>query len=336
MVADLKAFEVSDDFVRGTLFLFAATLMRGPSAEACHSWQQWLFDHNVEEVAEDLLGRMYDSPIQRAIEEFVFKLGVDLPVREMRINGLVKPMYLLQPSNHDLLPDFSSSLYNLASISKLYFAFTEELGRCLAKSEFDFEESYVFGFCFFGMWFQMDSRATETIIAAIEYVSPPVLRFFFELPKSAKGYERGWLPTQIALAGQFHGFSESFIQLAWPYQFRVFYSGGVPIADVEKLTPLGFLDHCYAMSRSFYGEQPDFSLIVGPQIDPEKFPVWTGTKAEYPAMSEYMLSVWGYNPSQEDLPVIELKQINACIVFSQFCSMWKRARIGSVASSKNH
>jgi hypothetical protein len=28
----------------------------------------------------------------------------------------------------------------LASISKLYFGFTEELGRCLEKSKFDYEE----------------------------------------------------------------------------------------------------------------------------------------------------------------------------------------------------
>jgi hypothetical protein len=149
MVADLKAFEVSDDFVRGALFLFAATLLRGPSAQACHSWQQWLFEHDVDEVAEDLLGRMYDYPIQRAIEEFIFKLGVELPLREMRVDGLLKPMYLLEPSNHNLLPDLSPSLDNLASISKLYFGFTEELGRCLEKSKFDCEESYIFGFCFF-------------------------------------------------------------------------------------------------------------------------------------------------------------------------------------------
>jgi hypothetical protein len=161
MVADLKAFEVSDDFVRGALFLFAATLMRGPSAQACHSWQQWLFEHDVDEVAEDLLGRMHDYPIQRAIEEFMFKVGVELPLREMHVNGLVKPMYLLQPSNHSLLPGFSPSLDNLASISKLYFGFTEELGRCLARSKFDFEECYIFGFCFFGMWWRMDIKATK-------------------------------------------------------------------------------------------------------------------------------------------------------------------------------
>ena len=70
MIADLKAFEVSDDFVRGALFLFAATLMQGPTAQACHSWAQWLFEHDVNEVAEELLGKMYEHPIQRVIEEF--------------------------------------------------------------------------------------------------------------------------------------------------------------------------------------------------------------------------------------------------------------------------
>ena len=64
MIADLKAMEVSDDFVRGALFLFAATLMWGPSAQACHSWEQWLFEHAVDEVADDLLGRMDDVPLR--------------------------------------------------------------------------------------------------------------------------------------------------------------------------------------------------------------------------------------------------------------------------------
>jgi hypothetical protein len=180
-------------------------------------------------------------------------------------------------------------------------------------------------------------QGNQAIIMVINHLAPPVLKFFFGLPKDSGGYQSGWLPTQIALVGLFSGLNETFTHLAWPYQSRVFFrNGGVPITGVEKLTPPEFVDHCYAVSRSFLEERPDFSQIVEPQIDPEKFPVWTGTKAEYPAMSEYMYSRWGYTPSQRDLPLIELKQINACIVFSQFCSMWKLARVGPVAVSKNH
>jgi hypothetical protein len=180
----------------------------------------------------------------------------------------------------------------------------------------------------------MDIKATEAIIMVIDHWAPPVLKFFFDLPKYSGGYQPGWLPTQIALVGLFAGLSETFTRLAWPYQSRLFFRKGVPIIGVEKLTPPEFVDHCYAVSRRFLEERPDFSQIVEPQIDPEKFPVWTGTKAECPAMFEYMYSRWGYSPSQQDLPLIELKQVNACTVISQFCSMWKLARIGPVAASK--
>jgi hypothetical protein len=327
MCADLKAHEVSDDFVRGALFLFAATLMRGPSIPKCHAWQQWLFAHDVHAVAQDLLGRMTERPITRAIEEFLFKLGVELPVRDMQAGGRVRPVRLLKPADHRLLPVYSSEFPDLASLSTLYFAMTEAIGRALARSEYTAAECYLFGFALFGMWWRMDAGATDAIIERLDRAAPPVLKFFFGLPKYEADYQAGWLPTQMALAGLLQGLNESFTQGVWPWQSRLFYNkAGQPIAGVEQLDPAAFFDHCYAAGGSFLEERrPDFSRILEPQIDLRRFPFWTGTKAERAAMADCMRTRWGYSPSQPGLNVIEQKQVNACTIMLQFCSMWKRA-----------
>jgi hypothetical protein len=72
-------------------------------------------------------------------------------------------MYLLQPTNHNPLPD-SPSFENMASVSKLYFGFTEQLSRCIEKSKFDYEECYIFGFCFFacgGGWISRQPKQSS-------------------------------------------------------------------------------------------------------------------------------------------------------------------------------
>lgn len=327
LLADLRAHEVSDDFVRGTLFLFAATLMRGPSLLKCHVWQQWLFEHDINAVAQGLLGRMTERPITRAIGEFLFKLGVELPARDMRAGGQARPMRLLKPADHQLLPVYSAEFSDLASLSTLYFAMTEAIGRALARSEYSKEECYLFGFALFGMWWRMDAEATDAIIARLESAAPPVLKFFFGLPKYEDGYQAGWLPTQMALVGLLEGLNASFTQSVWPYQSRLFYNkAGQAIAGVEALTPAAFFDHCYAAGGSFLEQRrPDFSRILEPQIDLRTFPFWTGTKTERAAMADTMRARWGYSLTQPGLSVIEQKQVNACTILLQFCSMWKRA-----------
>ena len=88
VIAGLKSFGVSDNFIRGSLFLFAATAMRTSETitpKDSYTSQQWLFPHNINEVADEILGRMDDGRIQLPFEEFIHKLGIKVLVEKFAL-----------------------------------------------------------------------------------------------------------------------------------------------------------------------------------------------------------------------------------------------------------
>jgi hypothetical protein len=140
------------------------TPQQSPSA------QQWLFEHNINAVSDEILSGMYNGRIQSASEELIVRLGIEIPFRDIRVQEAV--LHLCEPSNHQLLPDVSLSSGEMRAISKLYFGFADEIGRCLELSNYGYEESYLSGLCFFGRRSYVDRRATDAIIAVLGGLLP--------------------------------------------------------------------------------------------------------------------------------------------------------------------
>ena len=327
MIADLKCFDVSDNFIRGTLFAFAAALMLGES----RSDLNWLIEHEMtQEFGDDLLGRMHKRQIQAAVNEFVYKLDNRDVLNSYLEDDLFGELHELPL--HRCLPEVSfSGRGELGPYSKLYFALIEEIGRCLALSDFGYEQSYLSGQYFCRLWFDLRGKGLSThlrIIVDLFARAPPALVYFWQLPKSADYAPGRYLPSQTALQGIFGAWDESFKKILWAYQSWMFFRKGVPIPGVENLTPVEFYDHCYANNNLFYEPHGrELALLVEPTIELDLVPAWTGTNKEKAALFEYMFSRWGYNPAQQVLPMIERKQVNACTIFSLFCSMWKAAKL---------
>ena len=146
------------------------------------------------------------------------------------------------------------------------------------------------------------------------------------LPNASDIDASEWLPMQMALQGLLAGSDTRFIELAWPYQSWVFFADGVPVPGVEELPPNEFFDHCYTISKLFHEEYPQhLATVIAPNID--DVPVWTGISTEKNQLFALINSRYGYNPLQQSLPIIEQKQVNACIIYVLFCSMCKAARL---------
>lgn len=329
LIQALLSFRVSEKFVQGTLFMLAGVLMRTDSTTPTQQAQkalQWLFPHDIDNVADDIMGRMYDLQITQVFEEFFYRLDIDIPVREIRYKNAVT--YLIEPNNHDLLPTIDLAAGDLSEVSNLYFAAAEQIGRRLSPSEYSHAEAYLAGICFFSGWASVDNKATVSILHSLAAIAPPVLKFFFALPSIPGAQPSGWLPTQIALWGIVSGLDETFMKVAWPYQSRVLFRDGHPIPGVEEITPSAFFSHCFEISHQFFDRnQSQIRNIARLGVGPDDVPAWSGSGMERPELFRVIENRWGYDPLDEALSEIELKQVNACIIFVLFCSLCRAASL---------
>jgi hypothetical protein len=331
LIMALRPFQLSENFLHGTLFLLGAVLMRtssGTTPQQAQQALQWALPHDINEVSDDILGRMYDGQITSVIEEFIYRTKIQIPMREIRVKDVV--MYLIEPKNHGLLPDvdLTDVAHELREVSKLYYAMTEEIGRHLGASDYTYEEAYFAGICFFSSWAHIDMKAVAVVLQILFGSAPPVLQFVFSLPSIPGAQPTGWLPTQIALWGFVAGLDESFMAVAWPYQSWLLFRNQQPIRGVEEMPPSVFLDHCYEFTRPFSAKfTAQVREISHLGIGPDNVPAWTGSGSEKGALAECVTSISGYSIDDKLLPKIERKQVNACIIFVLFCSLCRAASL---------
>jgi hypothetical protein len=331
LIKAMRPFHVSKNFLNGTLFLLGAVLMRTSSVTSPQQAQQatqWILPHDINEVSDDILGRMYDGQITEVIEEFLYRTEIEIPMREIRIKDVV--MYLIEPRSHGRLPevDLTDVAHELREVSKLYYAMTEEIGCHLEASDYTYEEAYFAGICFFSSWAHIDTKAVAAILQVLFGCAPPVLSFVFALPSIPSAQPSGWLPTQIALWGFVDGLDERFMQVAWPYQSWMLYRDQQPIQGVEEMPPGLFFDHCYKASHPFFTQHvSQIREVSHLGIGPDNVPAWTGSGSERDALVESVKSISGYVLGDEALPEIERKQVNACVVFILFCSLCRAASL---------
>jgi hypothetical protein len=322
-----KQMEVSDSFIKGTLFVLGGVLMRTNDVRTpaiVESSLQWLVPHDIDEVKDDILGRMYEHPIKSVIEELFFKVDLSIPVRDIELNELVLHSY--EVSNHGLLPQIDISSGEMGAVTTIYHAALEKIGQALEKSDYSFEESYLAGICYFSMNSYIDQKAVGFIIHVLSDLAPPVIKYVFALPTMSNA-DPNTLPTQTALWGLITGLDDKFISIFWPFQSWVLFFEGNPIPDVEGLEPIDFMSHCYGVAAKFmWNNEPAIRSIAELSVGPSDIPPFTGSGEELNSVCDVIEKIWGYDPAKNDYSLIEKKQINACIIFSIFCSLCQSSK----------
>ena len=132
----------------------------------------------------------------------------------------------------------------------------------------------------------------------------------------------------MAINGLLSGLDDSITQYAWAHQSWLFFEDGVEIPGVEELEPVELFDYSCNISAKFYEEYKEkLASLASPTVDLEGCPSWVDDKAGREALLASIPARWGYDPSDQSLGMIERKQLNACMIFTVFCSMCKSARV---------
>ena len=337
VVTALRSHGVSDNFIRGALFLIGAAVVPKRDSpigdDAIVKAQQWLLGRDVNNgISDKIISGTDYARIQLINGEFVYKLGVSWPSRTVHFQGVA--LLMCEPVDNGILPkiyfplgDETSSVV-LAQFSKLYFEFVEEIGRSLESGDLDFEESHMAGFNYFKAWAEVDYEAFDAFVYLLIQTAPPVLKFFFILPYSPETDASSVLPSQMAINGLLSGLDDSITQYAWAHQSWLFFEDGVEIPGVEELEPVELFDYSCNISAKFYEEYKEkLASLASSTVDLEGCPSWVDDKAGREALLASIPARWGYDPSDQSLGMIERKQLNACMIFTVFCSMCKSARV---------
>lgn len=318
---------VSDNFIKGALFVLGGVLMRtneDRTPDVVERDLQQLVPHDINEIKDDILGKMYEHAIKCVIEEMFFKVNLPIPVRDIEVNGSILHCY--EVSDHGLLPDIGASSGKMSAVTTIYHAALERIGDSLERSEYSYEESYLAGICYFSMNSYIDQRAVGFIIHMLSDLAPPVIQYLFAL-SSMSNTEPYMLPTQAALWGVISGLDDEFIRIAWPFQSWVLFNDGSPISGVEELEPIEFMSHCYGIAVKFmWDNEPAIRSIAQLSVGPSGIPPFTGRGEEFNDLCNLINDCWGYDPRSNDYSLIEKKQINACIIFSVFSSLCRACK----------
>jgi hypothetical protein len=334
---------VSEQFTLGVLFMLGGTLMRaapGSSPEEVSRSLQWVMPHDINEVADDILSRMYDGKLQSVLEELFFKLNIQIPLRDMRIGELSSQ--LLTPADHGLLKSPPLTEIKMSALSSLYFSAIEQIGSILAESEYSTEEAYLAGICFFSMWARIDTRATASVLNELAEWAPPVLKFFFSVPRFGGIDLNAWLPVQFALWGFVNGVEDEFVQIIWRYQSRLLFEDGRPVLGVDDLSSDDFFVQCHSIAKNFFLQNKEkIQRISKLEVGPYDIPLFTGSADERDAIYKVMKSIWGYATDDPQLAHIEKLQVKACLIFLIFCSVCRSSReqvefLGQMLSEKEN
>lgn len=326
----MRSVGATEAFLQGALFMLGGVLMRNDGKtplDKIATAQQWVVPHDIQAIGEDILGRMYDGRIAKLLEEFFYRMDIEIPVRTIASGNWVSNV--LTPADHGLLTEVDFSKGRMKDVSDLYFEVTEKIGNCLKDSEYTDAEAYFAGICLFSSWAQGDIRAVTFIINTLGQLAPPVLKYFFALPTTLGFNGQTYTPTQIALWGFVTGLDDDFMSLAWPFQsFLLFNSAKVPFPGLEDLSPDEFYLHCYPIAQRFFNQyQEQIAAIAHLEVGPDYVPNFTGTGEEQEAVFALIKDVWGYDVRDKTLARIDQKQTNACIIFAIFCSMCRACRI---------
>ena len=301
---------------------------------------QWVMPGDLTAVGEEIFGRMYEGPVKEVVEEYFYRMEWDIPVRDIKIGEVV--LHVFNPKDHGIFPTIDLGARTMADISRLYFSAVEEFGRCLNKSEFTNAEAYIAGVSFFHMQSQMDLQATGFILQMLYRSAPPALRFIFALPRISGAQGVGWLPTQMALWGLVTGLDDKFMGVAWPYQSWVLFKDKKLTPWIEDINPSEFFSHCYEISKIFASKNiSQIGEVADLEVGPDDVPEFTGNGSEREEIFALIERVWGYDPANDGISVIEQKQVNGCIIFILFCSLCRAYRAGhrfefQQASSEDH
>jgi hypothetical protein len=164
IVTALKSLKVSDDFIRGSLFLMGGVILipdKQGMFEGVRNAIQWVTPHDPEMDGSRLLDKIDDRILSNIFENFLFVIDGEIPFRDIIANE--KILHLFSPQDHGLF-EIDIPIMKLQPFSELYFCLSACIGRSLKDFGVDGSDCFIAGVSCFSTWLNIDRMAVSHIL----------------------------------------------------------------------------------------------------------------------------------------------------------------------------
>ena len=269
---------------------------------------------------DEIVGDSYHE-YNREIEEFCFKTGIPIELRDIEIPRTDKTYRLFNFQDHGLFPESHAPLENLSDYTRFYHAFLSALGAPLAGQNASLVLSYQCGTFDTQIHAQIDTKATTHIVEFIRHLLPPVYNTCINaLIDNNIEYFLGLEPEQVALFSLMPS-DRAYAQQMWAFQASLFYSNGVKIPGVSQLDEQEWHGWAIKRARDFDLEYPNELLPFSQsKLEIGEVPNWPTDIAIFENCDQLIRKIRGYSLKTLETPIEKL-QYRALIIQAVYSSL---------------
>ena len=244
---------------------------------------------------DEVVGRLY-SGYDRELNEFFYRSGYQLDLREIKVPKVEKSFFIVNPKNEGLLSTNITSIQKLSDASRLTDSFIVALGKRSIEAETNLLEAYQCGIFQIQLHALSDVNGAVQIAKLISFVLPPVLsKCFYAVTTAQTDYFIGLKTEQIALLSLMQPMEQSYVQQMWGFQSSLFFRNGEVISDVEKLSHRKWYEWILQKAIEFDGKYSSQLLpLSSSNITLENVPTWNHTIKSFETCDAYIDQVWGF------------------------------------------
>ncbi len=254
-----------------------------------------MFPNDRTKNLDEVVGHLF-SNYDREINEFFYRSGYVLDLREIKVPKVEKSFYIVNPNNEGLLSTNINSIQKLSDASRLCDAFINALGKRAIESEANLLEAYQCGIFQIQLHALSDVNGAAQIAKVIGSVLPPFLsKCFFAATTAQVDYFIGMEVGQIALVSLMQSMEKNYVQQMWAFQSSLFFKNGETLADVDKLSNHKWFEWVLQNAVEFDEKYSSQILpLSSSNIALSDLPAWNQTIRTFEACDSYIEQVWGF------------------------------------------
>jgi len=270
---------------------------------------------------DDVVGDFY-SGYEPILNEFYFRSGVTLELREIRAFDEMIPVRILSAKDNGLLDSSISIINTLSDSSRIMWSLIEALGQNTASMRRSLLDAYLSGVFQMQILGVCDSKGARQLHSVLTSFTPLFLGAIFT-SLSTNSFERvyGILPLQVPLERLMSGISEEYGRQMWGFQSHIFFDDKNPIENLEGTSVedwhLWVLNRAKAFADAYPEQLLPFSRS-GVSLSP--IPVWRAAIEDQKSVDAFIFDIWGYK-SVDLRNFVEIMEYKACLVHVVYSSL---------------
>ena len=244
----MDRFGFNEDFKNGFMFFLGGSTLVAISESQIEDLQiarDQISKFDINQEYKQLLEPLKDIYIQSFFEEFIWRLGVKLQTKKIKLPHTNIEVSEFEFKNHQRLDLKETFIEKIFDVELSLNQMLEGVGKELSSQGYELIKSFKAGVCFFNLKAQVDEKCTTEVINTINSNLSPIVDWITMVGRTPTvTLDEKYLDIQIALHALIRGEDREFCETLWGFQSYVLYYDQKEISNISNLSSEEFQKHC--------------------------------------------------------------------------------------------